>query len=155
MAKRYKEEPYFPRLASKIIRENIAIDSWWEASQELELGITPEEVKKLPNNPVFKAALGLERICFMREIGRDTKRDKDWLVGMARHVAERLVEEGELKEAGEQILKVAKLEGHVGPDVTTNVFGNLSPTELNNVLDKLKAKKDQEPSENLVVSKPN
>jgi hypothetical protein len=139
MAKRYKEEPYFARLAEKLVREGMDI---WDATQELELGLQPEFVKKLMNNPTFKAVLGLERIRLYREIGTDAKRDKDYLIGMNKFAIEQLLEKGEYKEAAEAIQKCAKLEGHIGPDIAVNALGTgLSTSELTTVLEKVKAKK--------------
>jgi hypothetical protein len=140
MAKKYKEEPYFVRLAEKLVREGMDI---WDAAQELELGLQPEFVKKLLTNPTFKAVIGLERVRYYREIGSDPKRDKDYLVGMNRYIIEKLIEEEEFKDAAEAIQKCAKLEGHIGPDVTANVFGNLSPSELSAVIEKLKTQKSE------------
>jgi len=140
MAVRRTDEPYFPRLADKIVREGMDI---YSAAEDLELGLKKDEIDKLQRNPVFKTHLGLSQIRWYREIGTDPKRDKEYLEGFMLDMAEKLAAGNSYKEASEAALKYAKLKGYVGDDTTTNAFANLSPSEKLQVLEALKKEKKQ------------
>lgn len=143
MARRYKDEPYFPALAEKMVRTGL---DPVEAAEELDLNLTPQDLKGIDKSPVFKAHLGFAQVKIYREIGTDPKRDKDYLIGMGISAAEKLMADSQYKDAMDVILKVAKLMGLVGEDTNINLVGGISPSEFQSILET--AKKKAEPKFN-------
>lgn len=120
-------ETYYQRIAEKMVREGKTIK---QAATELVMPFTNEELLALESRKGFQRVLWTERNKFYQEIATDPERGKISLLGQMILNVQKLQAEGEWKEALEGLLKIAKVEGYVGADQQVNIFGNVTPKEL-------------------------
>lgn len=121
------EDTYYARIAEVMIREGKSIQ---QAAMALLLDFTPEELALLEHRKTFQRVLWGQRHKFYHELATDPERGKISLIGQMILNIQKLQEEGEAKEAIEGLLKLAKVEGYVGAEQQVNIFGSVTPKEL-------------------------
>lgn len=101
-----------------------------QAVTEMGLEVSSEECHVLMSRIAFQKLLWQERHRHNTDLGRDPNYNKDTAIGKLIALSQKLEEEGEFDKAAEVILKIAKLQGWVGPESTVSVFGELSQKDL-------------------------
>lgn len=101
-----------------------------EALTELGIEKTSEDCKILLKSANFQKILWEARHRYFTGLGRDPNYNKDAAIGKLISLAQKLEESGEFDKAAEVVLKVAKIQGWVGPESTVSVFGELSQKDL-------------------------
>lgn len=152
------------------IRKTAGSRSWWNKAAELMvrqnlrflhattvLGIEggTDELKRVEASQEFQNLLWNERHKYYKEIAQDPNFTKDSLVGQMLTIIFAQMEENKWKDAGESILKLAKIQGYVGETGTVNIFGNLSEAQLKELekdLDKPDERSESSTSETVSVN---
>lgn len=130
------EQPFYKRLAELMTREDLGC---WQASVELDLGLTQDECADIMKNSVFQTILRSERMKLYNELAQNPMRTKHTLIGQAVFCVEKLMEADQYEKAMNAIMNLAKIEGWVGSDTNINVFAGLSSKELADMKAKLKS----------------
>lgn len=115
------------------------------AALEVGVELTVEEAELIQRRKSFGALLWTARNRYHQEVAGDPERTKKALIGALYILAQRLSEEGESDKAAEVLLKVAKIEGWVGPDSNVNVFGNLSSKDYNDLRKTFESRLEKNP----------
>lgn len=129
------EQPFYSKLAQYMVRED---KNCWQASVELELGLTQDECVDIMKNSMFQTILRSERMKLYNELAQNPMRTKHTLIGQAVVCVEKLMEAEQYEKAMNAIVNLAKIEGWVGSDTNINVFAGLSSKELADMKAKLK-----------------
>ena len=127
MAKPRQAESWYEQAADLMVRRNLNLG---EITAQLGLALTSSEVENVRRSKAFETILWTVRNNYHAEIGRNPAISRDTLVGKMWVCAERLMEAGDFDKAGEVLLKIAKIKNMVGPELMTNVFGNLSQEDI-------------------------
>lgn len=121
------EQSWFGKVAEIMVREQKNIQ---QAAMECDVDLTSEELRALEKRKAFQQVLWTERHRFFQELASDPNRSKTSLLGQMLFLTQKLIEEGEYDKALEGLMKLAKIEGFVGPEQQVNIFGGLSPKDL-------------------------
>lgn len=111
-----------------------------ETVTELRKELTSEECHLLLRRATFQKILWEARHRYFTELGRDPSYSKDAAIGKLIDLSQKLEESGEFDKAAEVVLKVAKIQGWVGPESTVSVFGELSQRDLDAIREKVAPK---------------
>lgn len=121
------EEDWFTRVADTMVREQKSIR---QAAMEHGIACTSEELATIEKRKGFQAALWTARHRYNKELASNPERTKTALLGQMVFLVQKLIEEGEYDKALEGLLKLAKVEGFIGPDQQVNIFGGVTPADL-------------------------
>lgn len=121
------EDTMYARLAEKMVRENKNIR---QAAMELHMNYGTDELVALECRKGFQRVLWTERNKFYKDLAMDPERDKIALIGQMEMNVQKLQADGMHKDAIEGLLKIAKVKGYVSADQQVNIFGNVTPKEL-------------------------
>ena len=123
-------EQWFDKLADTMIREKL---NFVQAAQREGLPLTNEECDKYAKRKEFQRALRSARNRYYAELANDPTRTKNVLLGQMMYALQELMHAGEYKDAVDAALKLARVEGFIGPEQEVNVFGGLSAKEFETV----------------------
>lgn len=136
---RNEEQPYYQKVATIMVRE---AKSFRQAAIELNLELTAEECAHIEKLQSFQKVLWTARHRFYRELASDPERTKVSLLGQMMFLIQKLTEEGEYDKALEGAMKLAKVEGFIGPDSQVNIFSDVSPKDLEEAKARIAARLD-------------
>lgn len=144
MANIRQAEDWHQKTAEKMVREDKTL---YAAAMELNIPITSREAENLARTKTFQRLLWQERHKYQKEIALDPERNKQSIVGQMALIAQKLMEEAKYDKAAEVLFKLARIEGHVGPETTVTVLEKFSQAELDAAKEKI-IKLKNEPSVN-------
>lgn len=128
------EAPWYQRVAEIMVREQKSIA---QAAMEAGVGCTSEDLNHIGKLKSFQKVLWTERHRFYSDLARDPDRTKTSLIGQMMYLVQKLIEEGEYDKALEGALKLAKVDGLIGPENQVNIFGGITPADLEKAKEKL------------------
>lgn len=137
MTKPYKLADWMMEAAQLMARSGLSLK---QSVDELGIEVTSEECHSLINKVSFQKILWEARHRYFHEMGRDPNYTKDSAIGKLLALSQKLEESGEFDKAAEVVLKVAKINGWVGPDSTVSIFGELSQKDLDQIREKVAKK---------------
>lgn len=120
-------EAWYEKAAEIMVREEKSLR---QAAMELDLPLTTEECANIERRKTFQKALWAARHKFYKDLSSDPERNKNSVLGQLVFLAQKLIEEREYDKAAEVLFKLAKVEGHVGGENNINIFGNLTPQDI-------------------------
>lgn len=132
---KHDEHPYFARLAKTIVWEDL---DPFQAATKLELGLTTAEAEAAFKNPLFQKLLRAERIKQDNEIADDPNRGKSTTIGRILRLADKMEHAKQFDKAATALVNLAKIEGHLGPESTVNIFGSLNAKDIQEMKEKLR-----------------
>lgn len=124
---RKQEEPWYQRVAEIMVREGRNIR---QAADECDLRLAPEELISIERNKTFQRVLWTERHRFYNDLAKDPTLCKQSLIGQMMFLIQKLIEEGEYDKALTGGMQLAKVQGFVGPEQQVNIFGGVTPKDL-------------------------
>ena len=101
-----------------------------QAATDLDLDVTSEECNNIIRREGFQKLLQEARHKHFHDLGSDPNYSKDSAVGKLIVLSQKLEEEGSFDKAAEVVLKIAKIQGWVGPESNVSVFGELTQRDL-------------------------
>ena len=134
---RNEEQPWYQKVAETMVRESKNIR---QAATEHGLELTTEELHGVEKRKAFQQVLWTERHRFWQELANDPERGKLSLVGQMLFLVQKLIDEGSYDKALEGLMKIAKVDGIVGPEQQVNVFGGVTPKDLEEARKQIESK---------------
>jgi hypothetical protein len=141
MANVKQAEDWHQKVAEKMVREDKTL---YAAAMELNIPITSREAENLTRTKTFQRVLWQERHKLQKEIALDPERNKQSLIGQMAMIAQKLIEQDKFDKAAEVLFKLARIEGHVGPETQVTVLEKFTQSELDAAREKLGKLKNEQ-----------
>jgi hypothetical protein len=132
-------EPWFERVAARMVREN---ESLRVAALAEGLDLTPEEAVAAAKRRAFQKVLWQARLAYYNEVGSDPGRTKQTVLGQMILAAQKLMEADEWEKAALVNEKIARVAGWMGAEAEQNVFVGLSQKDIDEVKKQMGAPED-------------
>ena len=124
----FPPDPWWREAARMMLEESVNLET---AAASLGIpDITPQVAQNIKRRKAWRDLLSKESMLFFTGKAQPSAHSKSILIGKMLMDAELLRGQGRIKDAADVLFQVAKMEGWVGPETTTNIFQTLSGDNL-------------------------
>ena len=123
------------KVAERMVRDRL---SFRHACNEAQIDLAGDDALRIERSKAFREAYQVEFYRFYDEMVHDPRRTKDSTIGEMLAATRELMRAGQFDKALEGFFKICRVEGWVGGETNTVVFGNVSQKEIEAMREKIR-----------------